>query len=737
MTSGKLTVKIAFIVSIVSAEIFYRNDTGTAFFGATEKTFFYMDQKNVKLHIMRKSPRSLLQASDYERCNNNLDNYCDKLFQTFDEEVFAFLNLNLVKKLRKSALTSTPDKCPNDKPYPYFNGKWCCASPRERLHVVDEQWSRKWGIKEGDGSCDGGPISLKSKCCGGKSSACAQPPCKQGLNKSRQSRDVNVDQIHPHAQIELEKHATIPNSTTYDDPQIRERRGVPIVAQFLIVVVMAISAYFIGEANIESNFDNVQSEIIQQEHALKSLTKAVEFDHESLSSVVNQLQVDPDLVLAPNVSSIPTFYKYLKSKVTHADFDPNKNVRKFQRFYANHISELSIDEAKAFEKNVLQLQNNRLPLDKSFLIALRAKCLAVQTVEPSVAQTFCNDLAFHATRWDTGLKFDGVGFEFDEKKIKSTIYSIEVNIPILYKGALKEYKILNLGRFLTENTIRKIPLPKKAVVTASGDIRPLSDNQRISMQNYKVCPKHAIGPFSSCLQSVFKTKLSSDCPVVDVISPTTCTCELEKGYMAISMFGNGTMHFDLGRGDLLLKPAYVGSFAVLARKSTRGTLFCKQSKHKHVTPDLILPSLENEIKSTFEMTEITHRGPDLKDLLPINVQVDVVKNKLQQASVALDSTEKLLAESQHHTSTTLQHLKSHVDNAVQTVETKVTGIYWDMVLKIILPILIPVVALLTIFMIFQEKLKELCKKRVSIPKSDSDDFGPIHMLSRRDESILQ
>ena len=228
-----------------------------------------------------------------------------------------------------------------------------------------------------------------------------------------------------------------------------------------------------------------------------------------------------------------------------------------------------------------------------------------------------------------------------------------------------------------------------------------------------------------------------DCPVVDVISPTTCTCELEKDYMAISMFGNGTMHFDLGRGDLLLKPAFVPSFAVLARQSTKGTLFCKQSKHKHVTPDLILPSLANQFQSTFEITEIAHLGPDLKDLLPIDVQVNVVKNKLQQASVALDSTEKLLAESQHHTSTTLQHLKSHVDNAVQTVETKMTGIYWDIILKIFLPILLPVVALLTIFLFFQEKLKELCKKKASIPKSDSDDFGPIHMLSKRDESILQ
>ena len=641
MKSGKLFVKIATLVSIASSEILYRNETGTAFFGSDEKTFFYMDAQAVTLNVLRKSPRSLLHASDYKQCNSNLDNYCDVLFRTFDEEIFDFLNLNLVNKLRKSVL-----------------------------------------------------------------SQCVDPPCASGLAKNRKSRHIAQTDIHPHAKIELESHADIPNSTSYDNTLHRQRRGVPIVAQFVIVVVMAISAFFIGESSIESNFDNVQTEVLQQEQALKSLTRAVEFDHETLDSVVNQLQVDKDLVLAPNVSSVPTFYKYMKAKTTHADFDPNKNVRKFQRFYANHISELSIDEARAFEKNVLQLQNNRLPLDKNFLIALRAKCLAVQTVHAPVAQMFCNDLAFHATRWDTGLKFHGVAFEFDQKKIKSTIYSIEVQIPILYEGSLAEYEIINLGRFITENTVRKISLPEKAVVTAAGDIRPLSDNKCIKMQKYKVCPRHAIGPFSSCLQSVFNAALSLDCPVVDTLSPSTCTSQLKKGYMAISMYGNGTMHYDLGRGNLLLKPTPVTSFAILARQSTQGTLFCKQSKHKHVTPDLILPSLESEQQAFYEITAIEFTGPQLIDLLPIDTQVHVIKNKLKQASTSLESAEHLLSQSQQHTSTTLQHFKSHVNAAVQTVEAKVNGIFWDMVLKVILPIALPVMILLVIFVIFSEKLRE-------------------------------
>ena len=738
MISGKFIVKIATIVSIAASKILYRNETGTAFFGLDDKTYFYMDARSVKLNILRKSPRSLLTASDYKQCNTNLNNYCDGLFQTFDKEIFDFLNLNLVKKLRKSVLTSSANQCPENMPYPYFNGKWCCTSNKEKQHVVDPEWAKTWGIRAGDGTCDGGPISLHSKCCAGKASPCKDPPCMPGLLKKRKQRHTDLTEIHPYAKIELEPHADIPNSTSHDNTLVRQRRGVPIIAQFVIVVVMAVSAFFIGESFVESNFDNVQIEVLQQEQALKSLTNAVEFDHETLDSVVNQLQLDPDLVLAPNVSSVPTFYKYMKSKTTHADFDPNKNVRKFQRFYANHISELSIDEAKAFESNVLQLQNNRLPLDKNFLIALRAKCLAVQSVHAPVAQMFCNDLAFHATRWDTGLKFEGVGFELEEKKIKSIIYSIEVQVPILYEGGLAEYEIINLGRFLNENTIRKILLPAKAVVTAAGVIRPLSDSKCINMQRYKVCPKHAIGPFSSCLQSVFNSALSSGCPVVDTLSPSTCTSQLVKDYMAISMFGNGTMHFDLGRGDLLLKPAPVTSFAILARQSTQGTLFCKQSKHKHVTPDLILPALEDEQRSFYKINEIDFTGPKLIDLLPIDTQVHVMQDTLKRASISIESTEKLLAEAQQHTSTTMQHFQSHVNTAVQTVEAKVTGIFWDMFLKVILPITLPAIALLILFVIFSDKLKALCERKMKIPKTESmhSRMAGNHMQSNREDQPI-
>ena len=736
MKSGNIGMKIVFLFSMASCEILIRNETGTAFAKSEDKTYFFMDEKRVKINVLRPSPRSLLKSADYSQCNKNLDNYCDLLFQTFDEEIHEFLNLNLVKKLRKSVLKKPENQCPIKHPHPYFGGDWCCSVPEERLQPVDKKWADNWGIKPGDGSCDGSALSLQSKCCKESSVRCNDPPCSYPDSRIRTKRSLSDSQIHPFATIKLDDIPPTPNSTTTETSQtIRNRRAIPVLAQFAIVVVIAISAYFIGEAAIETAQDNIQADIVKQEAALKSLSNAVEFDHESLDGVVNQLRVDPALVLAPNVSSIPTFYAYMKSKTTHEDFDPNKNVRKFQRFYADHISELSIDEARAFETNVLQLQNNRLPLNKNFIIALRAKCLSIQKITSTLAQTFCNDLAFHATRWDSGLKFEGVGFELENKRLKSTIYSMEVQIPILYDGGLAEYDIINLGRFQTENLIRKIHLPDKAVITGAGTIRPLDETQCIKMSSYKVCPKHAIKPFSSCLQSIYNGKLSQDCTVGDHFSPSTCTSQIFHQAMAISMFGNGTMHYDLGKGDLLLKPDPVYSFSILKRKRITGTLFCKQSVHKHVTPDLILPSIDASLETSFQITEIPSFNEDLRNFEPINSQMLALKIKLSNAERSLDSTRSILTQSRNSTSKMFSHLQEHVKTAITKVENSIGEATKNLIVKIVLPIVLPIFALLALAIVFNAQLKSVCKKNTLHRPGMNSSVSNKHNDNRGDATI--
>ena len=408
------------------------------------------------LNILRPSPRTLLNDTDYENCNKQAKNYCEFLFKTFDDQLVKFLDLKLINKKRNSLFETPSDVCPASFPYAYFNGDWCCSDNKEKAEPISQKWAKEWGIKAGE--CDGSALSLTSKCCEGTAKRCKSPPCKEFTTKNRRTtRDTESQFIH---EIKLDHARSIPNSTIVatEDKPTRERRAIPVVAQFGVVIAIAISAYFLGESIVENDLNNMKNEILAQEKSLKSLTSAVELDHSTLSSVIHQLRISPDLILAPNVTSVPITYQYMKALI--------KESSKFERYYADHISEFCESEAKTIELNILQLQNNRLPLDRNFLVAVRAKCLSLQKIEKTLAHEFCNDLAFHATRWDTGLKFLAVGFETNKKgDTTATVYSLALDIPILHDGGLPEFSIINIGRFQSENLIRKIALPSKAVIT--------------------------------------------------------------------------------------------------------------------------------------------------------------------------------------------------------------------------------------------------------------------------------
>ena len=78
------------------------------------------------------------------------------------------------------------------------------------------------------------------------------------------------DALHQHARLQLkEKYPTPSNTTSQKQEHHRTRRVVPIVAQFMIVIAIATSAYFIGASVIESDIANVQDNILHHEKALK------------------------------------------------------------------------------------------------------------------------------------------------------------------------------------------------------------------------------------------------------------------------------------------------------------------------------------------------------------------------------------------------------------------------------------------------------------------------------------
>ena len=85
----------------------------------------------------------------------------------------------------------------------------------------------------------------------------------------KRMRKSSEDALNQHARLQLkEKYPTPPSSTSQKPEHHRTCRVVLIVAQFMIVIAIAISPYFIGASFVESDISNGQDNILHHEKDL-------------------------------------------------------------------------------------------------------------------------------------------------------------------------------------------------------------------------------------------------------------------------------------------------------------------------------------------------------------------------------------------------------------------------------------------------------------------------------------
>ena len=82
--------------------------------------------------------------------------------------------------------------------------------------------------------------------------------------------------------------------------------------------------------------------------------------------------------------------------------NPKSTIEYFATYSQNYGKEMA--------RSLLQLTNHRLPLYGTFIDTIRAHCFSVQTITDRLqAQEFCLGYAYHVTRWDTDLRYLGLG----------------------------------------------------------------------------------------------------------------------------------------------------------------------------------------------------------------------------------------------------------------------------------------------------------------------------------------
>ena len=219
--------------------------------------------------------------------------------------------------------------------------------------------------------------------------------------------------------------------TTTGSEERRVRRVAPIVAVGGIASLAVGSftgGYQVGKSKSMAEVDLVDEELETHKAAILKLSKVINLNEKNIAEIARKLKTDPEIVLS-SATELAFDIKY-RSSLTKNDFQPYR----MDLTNSLHISELATTEYQKFTRSCLTLQNHRLPLEKNFLLAIRAKCLSLQLSNGPAEQKFCNELAFYSTRWDTGLEFHGIGLSYlDVNKtiIKDVIYSFSVDIPVL------------------------------------------------------------------------------------------------------------------------------------------------------------------------------------------------------------------------------------------------------------------------------------------------------------------
>ena len=294
----------------------------------------------------------------------------------------------------------------------------------------------------------------------------------------------------------------------------RRRR---VVISGTVLVAMAIGAFLVGGtitgAVVHRNNDKIEQKQKIMEKQIQLLNQQTDLNGENFQEISDFLQRDQNLVLNGE-QGVPleiTFEKALL-KTKHAEYRD-----------LFHISRFNDIEFKNFVQHSLTLENNRLPLDPAFLLALAAHCLAQQVDKSSIGQTFCKDFAFHSTRWDTKFDFNGIGFEYTENaKMKSTIYSFSVEIPVLESTTLKLFTVINLGSFIAKKLVKRTKLSEFAVETESSIMHPILLSKCNKFQRNWFCPPDAIEVYDDCLHKIYRGNSSPSC-IVSVF-PTQINC---------------------------------------------------------------------------------------------------------------------------------------------------------------------------------------------------------------------
>ena len=359
------------------------------------------------------------------------------------------------------------------------------------------------------------------------------------------------------------------------------------------------------------------------------------------------------------------------------------------------ISKLTEIETGKFINRALTLENNRLPLETTFLLALSSHCVSHQVEQGPHVLEFCKNFAFYCTRWDTNLLFNGLGFEYTNEKsekFKSIVYSFTVEIPILEATTLPLYKTINLGVFEGPNKLRRTTVAENAVLAKNGILHPINKNYCENIAGELICPPHAISPYDDCLHQIFEGKPSVSCITAHSATQTNCVESIQQSFVVISMSNNSTVHFDVSKNRHLHATEIVDTFDVIARRDVPGQIQCEKSLNQNYLPTLNIPALPLEIMQNISIKIIQGEKLVINHAHTNEIEniSKLAKNSLDQIDEQKLDLKNQLAHVHEKLNSTFSYVKLTAKNAETTVLEKMKNF--------IIPYLLGAAGIILVFM---------------------------------------
>ena len=313
------------------------------------------------------------------------------------------------------------------------------------------------------------------------------------------------------------------------------------------------------------------------------------------------------LVVSDLEQDLPFYVSYPKQQLLNK-FDPNENQRAEN---SEHISQFGSEIVGKLENYMLELQSNKLPLQKTFIKALTAKCLSVQKTVDSFSKNFCREYVFRATKFDTQLEFLGSGlvfFDNHHRNIKGVMYSFKTSIPILDEIKLPRFSISNLGRYIEKYKVKKADLPSNAVLSRSNQLEPIELSSCIRLKHSFVCPPQAITFHNACLQSIFTNQKKNSCQTKILTVHSSCRTKILDKFVLVSSFDKPRIVYNSHVNRHLGKSRTFRSFDIISKNKFIGQFYCsiKTNDHDILEPVVISNLPHDDLSSYYDHQYLTN-----------------------------------------------------------------------------------------------------------------------------------